>query len=254
MSDRPGAEFDRDGSWQRWQMGELKQPTRAKDPQPGASQQQRRAAAARKAAEQARQREAEKRQEEYAKLRQQAEEDGYKAGFERGREEGREQGLSEGRQQAQQELEKQLKETLAPLEPLARRFTQALDQLDDSVAQSLVELALSTGKYLAGDALSASPEQVLETVRALLHTEPPLVGQQRLWLHPDDHALVAHHMGDELDAAGWKLQPDAQLARGDCRITSEQGEVDATFESRWQAINARKRTRDSATGASDTDA
>lgn len=245
MSDRPSAEFDRDGSWQRWQMGELKQPPRAQNNE-HTSQHQRRAAAARKAAEQARQQEAEKRQAAYEEIRRQAEADGYQAGLERGRAEGHTQGLAEGRDQAQQELEDRLQQTLAPLEPLARRFTEALEQLDDSIAQSLVELALTTGKHLAGDALDASPEQVLQVVRELLHTEPPLIGQQRLWLHPEDHALVARHLGDELDAAGWKLQPDAQLARGSCRVTSAQGEVDATFESRWQAINMHKRKRDTA--------
>lgn len=245
MSDRSTAEFDRDGSWQRWQMGELKQPPRSQDNEP-ASQHQRRAAAARKAAEKARQQEAEKRQAAYEEIRRKAEEDGYQAGLERGREAGHAQGLAEGREQAQQELEDRLKQTLAPLEPLARQFTEALEQLDDNIAQSLVELALETGRHLAGDALDAHPEQVLQVVRELLHTEPPLIGQQRLWLHPDDHALAAKYLGDELEAAGWKLQPDAQLGRGSCRVTSAQGEVDATFESRWQAINTRKRKRDTA--------
>ena len=80
-------------------------------------------------------------------------------------------------------------------------------------------------------------------MRELLHTEPPLVGQQRLWLNPNDHALVEEHLGNELRAANWKLQPDDQLARGGCRVTSAQGEIDATFESRWQAIQAQSRKR-----------
>ncbi|SHM27335.1 flagellar assembly protein FliH [Vreelandella subglaciescola] len=242
-TDRPAAEFDRDGSWQRWQMDELQQP-----PQPRqssqTSQHQQRAAAARQAAEQARKRDAEKRQALYDEVRRKAEEEGYQAGFERGRQEGQAQGLDAGREQAQQELEQQIQQAVAPLEPLARQFTDALEQLDDGIAQSLVELALETGKHLAGDALDASPEYILRVVRDLLHTEPPLVGQQRLWLNADDHDLVARHLGDELNAAGWKLQPDAQLGRGSCRVTSAQGDLDATFESRWQAINTRKRKRD----------
>ncbi len=34
-----------------------------------------------------------------------------------------------------------------------------------------------------------------------------------------------------------------QLARGGCRVTSAQGEIDATFESRWLAIQAQSRKR-----------
>lgn len=246
-TDHSVAEYDRNGNWQRWQMEELQQPRAPGARQGQAAKQKQRAAAARKAAEQARQREADKRQALYDDVRRQAETDGYQAGFERGQEEGRTQGLEEGRDQAKQELEKQIAQTVAPLEPLAREFTDALERLDDEVAQDLVELALSTGKNLAGEALDASPEQVLQVVRDLLHTEPPLIGQQRLWLHPDDNELVAAKLGDELVAAGWKLQPDNQLRRGSCRVTSAQGDVDATFESRWQAIKTRRTPNDTDT-------
>lgn len=206
---------------------------------------QRKIDAAQKAAKEAQQREAQARQEEYDKLREQAEADGYQAGLARGHEEGLAKGLEEGRQQAQQELDQQTKATLAPLEALAKQFSDALAHLDDTIAHDLVELATATGRQLAAEALNETPERILTLVRELLHTEPPLVGQQRLWLNPDDHALVAEHLGTELEAANWKLQPDDQLARGGCRVTSAQGELDATFESRWQAVQAQARKRQS---------
>ncbi|EWH03499.1 flagellar assembly protein FliH [Halomonas sp. BC04] len=123
--------------------------------------------------------------------------------------------------------------------------------LDEEVANEMVELALATGRQLAGEALKARPRQVLELVRALLHTDPPLTGQQRLWLHPLDHKLVEQHLGQELEAAGWKLQPDDQLSRGGCRVTSASGELDATWETRWQAVKAQVRRRRPATAAAE---
>ncbi|MYL24635.1 flagellar assembly protein FliH [Halomonas alkaliantarctica] len=245
MSDFQTAEFDRHGNWRRWQMDELSEPVRRKSGEQTspADEHKRRVAAAKKAAEAARKREEQERQALYDKVRRQAEEEGYQAGFERGQKEGHEQGLQEGREQADKELEQQVKQTIAPLETLAKQFHEALARLDDTVAHDLVDLALATGKQLASDALKASPEHILDTVRQLLHTEPPLVGQQRLWLHPDDHDIVEQHLGDELRAANWKLQPDDQLARGGCRVTSAQGELDATFESRWQAIQSQTRQR-----------
>ncbi|MCE8005365.1 FliH/SctL family protein, partial [Billgrantia ethanolica] len=132
---------------------------------------------------------------------------------------------------------------VAPLRPLAEQFSIALEGLDEEIANDLVELALATGHQLAGEALKARPRQVLELIGALLHTEPPLVGQQRLWLHPLDHKLVEEHLGTELAAAGWKLQPDAQLTRGGCRVTSANGELDATWETRWQAVKSQVRRR-----------
>ncbi|MDR5898738.1 flagellar assembly protein FliH [Halomonas vilamensis] len=247
MSDFQSAEFDRHGHWRRWQMDELSQPTQRKsqsgEPASPATEHKRKVAAAKKAAEAARKREEQERQTLYDKVRRQAEEEGYQAGFERGQKEGRTRGLEEGRKQANKELEKQIKQTITPLTTLTQEFNEALALLDDTVAHDLVDLALATGKKLASDALDVSPEHILNTVRQLLHTEPPLVGQQRLWLNPDDHAIVEQHLGDELRAANWKLQPDDQLARGGCRVTSAQGELDATFESRWRSIQSQTRQR-----------
>ena len=82
-----------------------------------------------------------------------------------------------------------------------------------------------------------------EQRRSLLHTDPPLIGHQRLWLNPSDRDLVAEHLREELDAAGWTLQPDDQISRGGCRVTSANGELDATWESRWAAVKAQVRHR-----------
>ncbi len=244
MSNTHTPSYDRHGDWRRWQMDELAAPANHHNPanEPPTAH-QRKVQAAQKAAEQARQREESERQALYERIRQQAEEEGYKAGFEKGHADGLETGLAKGAQQAHDELQEQIRQTVTPLKTLGKQFSDALERIDDTIAHDLVELALATGKQLASDALLNTPEQILVIVRELLHTEPPLVGQQRLWLNPKDHALVEEHLGHELSAASWKLQPDDQLARGGCRVTSAQGEIDATFESRWLAIQAQLRKR-----------
>lgn len=175
--------------------------------------------------------------------RQEAREQGYREGFEAGKQEGYSQGLEQGHAAGAEEARQQARQTLTPLLPLAQNFSAALTCLDDDIAQALVALALATGRQLAGDALDAHPEQVLDLVRELLHVEPALTGKPRLWLHPTDHELVQAHLGAELSAAGWKLQPDDQLSRGGCRVTSTSGELDASWESRWQAVLGQQRKR-----------
>ncbi len=222
--------------WRRWEMGELRAPRQASESRQEAAPQA-----------EARRRETERRQAELDALHKKVHREGYEAGhregLEAGHAEGLAKGLEEGRRRAQEELETRAREEFAPLATLAGEFGEALTSLDEALAEDLVDLALETGRQLAGEALKARPRQVLELVRALLHTEPPLVGQQRLWLHPLDHRLVEQHLGEELAAAGWTLQPDDQLTRGGCRVTSSHGELDATWETRWQAVKAQVRRR-----------
>ncbi|EWG99452.1 flagellar assembly protein FliH [Halomonas sp. BC04] len=244
MSDRSPSHPEQSASWRRWQMGELQDESHLSETE-----------RAGKPAEDPARQERFRRQAELKALREktlrEARDEGFKAGFEEGRAQGQAQGLEEGRQEAEKELKQRTREVLAPLKPLAEQFAEALAVLDEEVANEMVELALATGRQLAGEALKARPRQVLELVRALLHTDPPLTGQQRLWLHPQDHKLVEQHLGQELEAAGWKLQPDDQLSRGGCRVTSASGELDATWESRWQAVKAQVRRRRPAAAAAE---
>lgn len=220
-------------SWRRWNMDELQQ-VRSSSPPPDHAEQRER------------QRQFEQ-QAELRALREQAraaaQQEGYEAGFAQGREEGYQQGLTEGRQTGEQQFESLRQERLAPLAVLASEFRQALNQLDDDIADTLVDLALATGRRLAGEAFDAHPEQVLARVRDLLHEEPLFSGQPRLWLHPDDLALIDDELTGELSAAGWKTQPDATLERGGCRVTGPEGELNASREARWEALLARTRRR-----------
>ena len=220
-------------SWRRWRMGELDS---ARDP-----------GAARPAAVDAEQRKAFQHQAELQALRNEAREEarreGHREGFEAGRQEGHAQGLEEGRRAGEHETARQRREALAPLAALVDEFRLALADLDHAIAEDLVDLALATGRQLAGDALREEPAEILNLVRTLIHEEPALNGKTRLWLHPDDLALVEQELHAEFHAAGWKLHPDDQLSRGGCRVTSPSGELDATLESRWENLAARVRRR-----------
>lgn len=240
MSDTWPAHDDRqesghdDASWRRWRMDELGQPHRVQQARERARREAIRQQAFKRNAEIEALRE---------KVREEAREVGYQAGHDAGYQEGYDKGLAEGRSAGEKEMQRQTKQALAPLGPLAQRFSDALAQLDEDVADHLVQLALATGRQLAGEALDAHPEQVLDIVRELLHSEPALSGRPRLWLHPADLSLVKAHLGNEFDAAGWQLQPDDQISRGGCRVTSPSGELDATWERRWEAIASQVRQR-----------
>lgn len=220
-------------SWQRWRMGELD----TSSPRPSDSDGKEDSDGV---FEPSLQQRANAQRAEFEALCQQtlaaARTEGYQEGFESGREAGYSEGLAQGRLAGEQELQAQARVALAPIAELLQTFHEALQQLDDSVADELVELAMETGRQLAGEALKSRPTQVLNLVRKLLHKEPLLSGQPRLWLNPADHKLVARELGTEFEAAGWALQPDDQISRGDCRVTSISGELDATQDSRWRML------------------
>lgn len=176
------------------------------------------------------------REKEHQAALAEARRQGYTDGLAQGREAGYQEGLISGSEDALRESREATVAALEPMNELLQSFHEALQQLDETVTDQLVELALETGRQLAGEALKTRPRAVLELVRKLLHQETLLTGQPRLWLHPRDHELVQEVLGEEFQAAGWSLQPDDEMTRGGCRVTSSNGELDATQESRWRLL------------------
>lgn len=169
-----------------------------------------------------------------------AKEEAEKKGFEHGHAEGLERGRAEAmaavRAEQAQALQEQLEATIAPIRELATTFRAAIDGLNEHVSYALVELALEAAQRLAGRALELKPEHILDDVEDLLEEYPALTGSPTLYVNIDDLAVVKAQLDSTLHAAGWQLRPDVSLERGDCRIETDQRDIDATTADRWARL------------------
>jgi flagellar assembly protein FliH len=154
------------------------------------------------------------------------EKSGYQQGYLRGQAEGHAAAVAAVHEQARQ------------LRELALSLPAALRMAEGTVADDLLALALDLARQVLGQALTLDPQAMLAVVRELLHTEPALVGTPQLLLHPDDAGLVAAHLSEDLQAAGWRIRCDTGITRGGCRVTASSGEHDATLETRWDRVAA----------------
>ncbi|TAL91012.1 MAG: flagellar assembly protein FliH [Rhodanobacter sp.] len=150
-------------------------------------------------------------------LAQQARDEGYAAG------------LAEGRAAAQQ----QLRQRLAELDALYNAAAQPLQLLDDQVAGELAQLATVVARRVIMHELKLAPDLIAGIVRQAAAALPLATRELRVYLHPQDLALL-----QELGTAErhWQLLADPALARGDCRLESARSRLDARVETRLTAI------------------
>ncbi len=161
--------------------------------------------------------------------------EGFAQGLADGTAQGLVQGQAEGRAAAQTQIDTELAQ---PLRALLHTLPQAWQQAEQAVAQDLLALAFALAQRVLGESLAVAPEGMLAAVRDLLNTEPPLTGHPKLWLHPQDAALVQTHLAEALHTAGWTLRPDPLQARGGCRVMAASGELDASLATRWSLLAA----------------
>ena len=184
-------------------------------------------AAAEKAARAALQRQL---SEQIAGSRQQARDEGHAEGRAEGYAAGHAEGLAQGRIDAAAEREQLLQ--------LLQGFTTELGHANETVSRDVLALALDVAKAMLKTALPVKPELVLPVIDDALRHLPVVQAPAILQLHPEDFSLVQAQIGDGLAAGGWRLQPDATLERGGCRIETGANQIDAEPATRWQRIAA----------------
>ncbi len=158
----------------------------------------------------------------------------YKEAWDDGFIKGREEGLAAG--------QAEIVRRAALLDGLAQALGRPFEAMDAAVEQALVDLSVTLAQALVRRELRSDPGQVVAVVREALAALPVASRHVRVCLHPDDvavvtEALVARDAGSDTHR-DWQLQEDPALIRGDCRILSENSQIDATMEKRLAAVVA----------------
>jgi flagellar biosynthesis/type III secretory pathway protein FliH len=95
-----------------------------------------------------------------------------------------------------------------------------------SLARLLAERLLGASLRLDEGTVAALAQQALNEVKG--------VRQVRLLVHPDDLAIL--QTNNVVSQPGFSLAPDANLARGDFRIVTDVGTIDATLGARLDLL------------------
>lgn len=146
--------------------------------------------------------------------------------FEDARREGFAAGFVDGAEAARQQV--------ARLAELTDTLDASLARLDGEIAEEVVALAIELARRMVRRTLAEQPAAINEVVREAMQQLP----QSRITIHvnPDDAALVREFLAEQGAHQPARLVEDEGVARGGCRLQSENSEIDATLETRWRRI------------------
>lgn len=151
-----------------------------------------------------------------------------------GRREGFERGYAEGERQGREALAQQGKGLADVLQKLA----DVLADFEQEAERELVHLAVIIAQQLVRRELRAEPGEVIPVLREALGLLPSHHRAARVFLHPEDLALVNSVLPSGHAEGGVTLVEDPLLTRGGCRVESESSIVDASLEARLAALAA----------------
>ena len=176
------------------------------------------------------------REEAYASGHAQGYAQGFAEGMADGRASGYDNGYAEGFTTGRQEGYASTYAEVERLTRLADACAASLEQLESSVGEALVNLALCIARRLVKDSLTAQPEAIVELVRDVLADFQGNQALLTLRMHPDDLQLVRDQIETIQYTSPWRLVPDSSIERGGCTACSAVGDIDATLSTRWERI------------------
>ncbi len=157
------------------------------------------------------------REEGYAEGREAGYRDGYEAGLAAGRDAG-----SAEVTDARQRLERILDNLLAPVAAQEDELQAVLGRLVIQVAREVVRRELVT-----------DPMLIRQVIREAIAAMPVGAANVRVFLNPDDHALMQTVSSTALRREDWQLEVDTDLERGDCRVEHGQSLIQWSTEQRF---------------------
>ena len=128
------------------------------------------------------------------------------------------------------------RERVERLEELLRALSAPLEQLDEAVEQELVDLALAATRQLFRREIRLEPTHVIGVVREAVQLLPVASRNVRLHLHPEDAALVREALSPTESEPAWTIVEDPLISRGGCSVNTDNSHIDATAESRLNAV------------------
>lgn len=184
--------------------------------------------------------EAELQAQQLAQIQMQAHEQGYNAGMNEGRQQGQDQGYQEGLAQGLEQGLAQARQQQAPLharmQQLVSEFQHTLDALDSVIASRLMQMALEAARQVIGHTPAVDNAALIKQIQGLLQQEPLFSGKPQLRVHPDDLQRVEEMLGATLSLHGWRLRGDPTLHHGGCKVSADEGDLDASVATRWQEL------------------
>lgn len=162
--------------------------------------------------------------EEIERIHEEARASGYEAGLAEGRTAGELAAREIGESNAQR------------FAALIGNLEHALSDLDQSVADQLLALALETAAQLVRGSIAAKPDVLIPIIREAITTLPLHHAHMIARLNPADAANVRDYLGEQFSQTGTQIIEDSSISPGGCQLLAGASEIDATIETRWKRV------------------
>lgn len=142
-------------------------------------------------------------------------------------------------------IQRRIEAILSPIVGNGNIHAQVTAQLDFASKEQTEEQYRPNGdeshaalrsRQVIGQTPTVDNSALIKQIQQLLQQEPLFSGKPQLRVHPDDLQRVDDMLGATLSLHGWRLRGDPTLHPGGCKVSADEGDLDASVATRWQEL------------------
>jgi len=145
----------------------------------------------------------------------------------------RQQAYEEGKQQGLQAAQTEIDAIIARLDHCMGLLKGPLTLIDESIEKQLYEAISSVVKHIIHQEISLNPDLIIKLVEEAKEALPANSTHYKLFLNADDCKTLKESLSNSNNV---QMEEDTTLSRGEFRLASESGEIDASINSRIHKI------------------
>ena len=173
-------------------------------------------------------------EQELEEIREKARQEAYAVGYQ----EAYERGLREGQEAGQMMAAENMQPDIQSMHILLDKLSAELKEVGKTTGKELLDLAISLASAILKTRVELDQNIILPIVEDAIAQLPSAQVNASISLNPADANIVKKNLGDTLIANGWRIVPDQQLSRGDCKIETSQNLIDSSIDMRWERLTA----------------
>lgn len=171
---------------------------------------------------------------ELEKIFEQAEREGFEQGRKAGYEKGMAEGYEAGQEQGVMEKRQELVAEQQRFQHLIQSLLEPLAEQEEDLEQMLLDTVCRLTESLVERELLTDSSHILALVKEAVAALPVGAKNLRLYLNPDDLALVETYAEEQ--QLNWQFFGDQTLLPGGCRVETSESRVDFSVANRLQAL------------------
>jgi len=149
---------------------------------------------------------------------------------------GYEAGLAEGRTAGEKAVREAAETNAQRYGALISNLEAALTEVEQSVAEQLLALAIEIAAQVTRGNIAANPEVLLPIIREAIASLPLHHAHLTLRLNPADAEHIRPQLAEQFAQTSTQIIEDREISPGGCLLHAGTSEVDASIETRWKRV------------------